>query len=181
MRRAVTTILLLLSATLLAQAQTESNAVPPPKASASQPFASEADAVATIKDYLGRMDRSFETDSKEGYPILLFTEKMDHATHRVRIVIDMKRALVYVFLNRYLSLPTDNPHRDAVLRDLMKRNWDLNIGKFEWDPSDGEVRFSYCFTTENGIGYEAFHAIVRTLLESGDKYWPELKKMIDGQ
>ena len=56
----------------------------------------------------------------------------------------------------------------------MEENWNLNIGKFEWDKTDGEIRLSYCFTTENGIGYEAFSAIVTTLTETGDKLWPEL-------
>ena len=180
MRHALNTILLLLVATSSSWALSEPAATPAPQPPAVQPFASDGDAAATLKGYLDRMNRLYETDSKEGYSILNSTAKMENATHHVRIVIDTKRALVYVFLNRYLSLPNDHSNRDAVLRDLMKRNWDLNIGKFEWDPSDGEVRFSYCFTTENGIGYEAFEAIVNTLLETGDKVWPELKKMVDG-
>ena len=62
----------------------------------------------------------------------------------------------------------------------MKRNWDLNIGNFEWDPSDGVVRFPYCFFNENGLGFEVMKVLVNTLLETGDKHWPELKKMADG-
>ena len=109
-----------------------------------------------------------------------FANQSTNATHLVRVVIDARRGLVYIFLNRYLALPNDDPARDAVLRELMKLNWSLNIGKFEWDPSDGEVRFSYCFTTENGVGYEAFDAVVRTLLQTGDRLWPELKRLTEG-
>ena len=49
----------------------------------------------------------------------------------------------------------------------------MNVGKFEWDMSDGEIRYSYCFTTENGVGYEAFSAIIATITQTGDKLWPE--------
>ena len=61
----------------------------------------------------------------------------------------------------------------------MVENWNLNIGKFEWDKTDGEIRYSYCFTTENGLGYESFNAIVLTITRTGDKLWPELKALTD--
>jgi len=97
----------------------------------------------------------------------------------MRVVIDSKRQLVYLFLNRYLSAPANSANVGKVLQALMEQNWNLNIGKFEWDPSDGEIRYSYCFTTENGIGFEAFEAIVQTLAQTGDRLWPDLKKLTE--
>jgi len=54
----------------------------------------------------------------------------------------------------------------------MRYNWRVNIGKFEWDKTDGEIRYSYTFTTENGLGFEAFDAIYFALLKLGDELWP---------
>ena len=49
----------------------------------------------------------------------------------------------------------------------MEENWSLNVGKFEWDKSDEEIRYSYCFTTENSLSYEAFNAIILTVTANG--------------
>ena len=137
-------------------------------------------AMTLMKSYLERMKLTYEVDTSKEYPVLNTKMKMDKATHVLRIVIDSKRQLVYLFLNRYLAAPVDSPNLEKVLRALMEQNWKLNIGKFEWDPSDGEIRFSYCFTTENGVGFEAFEAIVLTLAQTGDRLWPELKRAVDG-
>jgi hypothetical protein len=180
MRRILTVIPLLFAAALFAAEPPAPPSAPTPQPSVPQLFASDADALATVRGYLDQLKVSHETDTTKAHPVVTFKVKKDNATHHVCVIIDAKRGMVYVYLNRYFVLPNDNPNRDAVLRELMKKNWDLNIGKFEWDPSDGEVRLSYCFTTENGIGYEAFRAIVATLLEVGDGFWPDLKKMIGG-
>jgi hypothetical protein len=178
-RKALVVASLLFALTLPAMPQSEPVPTPAPQRMVSRPFESEADTVAVLKGYLIRMEVTPEVSTEKEYPILSFTKRMTNATHRVRVVVDMKRELVYVFLNRYLVLPEDHPNRDAVLRALMKKNWDLNIGKFEWDPSDGELRFSYCFSTENGVGYDAFNAVVMTLLQTGDKLWPDYRAMVE--
>ena len=123
------------------------------------------------------MELKYEVDTSDNYPVFTAPVKMDNATHRLRIVIDTERELVYMFLNRYLSVPEDHPNLNAILKALMDYNWQLNVGKMEWDKTDGEVRYSFTFTTENGVGFEAFEAIVTSLLGTGDKLWPELSKL----
>lgn len=138
-------------------------------------------ALSLIRSYMDRMDLKYDVDTSGDYPVLNCPVKMDNATHQLRIVIDTKTQLVYLFLNRYLMAPQNSRTLARVLRALMERNWDLNIGKFEWDKSDGEVRLSYTFTTENGVGFEAFEAIVLTLVGTGDRLYPDLKKVVDGK
>ena len=180
MRSIPITIPLLLAVLLSPPALAEPGPASGPAPGPCRPFASPAEALATVQAHLTRMGVSYGVDTSGEYPAASFANQSTNATHLVRVVIDARRGLVYIFLNRYLALPNDDPARDAVLRELMKLNWSLNIGKFEWDPSDGEVRFSYCFTTENGVGYEAFDAVVRTLLQTGDRLWPELKRLTEG-
>ncbi|MCE5218076.1 trypsin-like peptidase domain-containing protein [bacterium] len=138
-------------------------------------------ALSLIRSYMDRMDLKYEVDTSGDWPVLNCPVKMDNATHQLHIVIDTKTQLVYLFLNRYLVAPQNSRTLPRVLRTLMERNWDLNIGKFEWDKSDGEVRLSYTFTTENGVGFEAFEAIVLTLVGTGDRLYPDLKKVVDGK
>jgi hypothetical protein len=146
----------------------------PAAAAANNNWADNDQAAGLVAGYLQRMNIDAKRDSSQDFPVFNATVKKANATHRLRIVVDGKRNMVYLFLNRYLTIKSDDAALPRVLQRLMEKNWDLNIGKFEWDKSDGEVRFSYCFTTENGIGYEAFEAIVTTLLDTGDKHWPEL-------
>lgn len=135
-------------------------------------------AVALLSGYLDRMGRGYEVEEDDKYPVIsLDPIRVEHATHRLRIVTDAEKQLVYLFINRYISVPEDHPRLAEIQRRLMELNWDLNIGKFEWDKSDGETRLSYCFTTENGVGFEAFEAIVITLLKTADDLWPELSAM----
>lgn len=135
-------------------------------------------ALALIKSYLDRMELKYEASAEEGKsPAIGFIMKMDNKEHQVGIIIDAERQLVYVYINRYLAAPGDHADIGAILTTLMDLNWKLNVGKFEWDKNDGEVRYSYTFTTENGVGFEAFEAIVSTLLSTADQLWPELSKL----
>ena len=143
------------------------------------PWLDKIQATAMVRDYLQRMKIDSTVDNSKDYPVVRTSIKMTNATHHVHIAIDTDRWVVYIFLNRYLSAKPDSAVLPRVLQRLMEENWNLNIGKFEWDKSDGEIRYSYCFTTENGIGYEAFEAIVSTLTETGDRLWPELRKLTD--
>lgn len=179
MRQILATLSILFAALLPVRAPAQAAAATPAEAADPQAFTTDDRAVGTVTDYLARMKVSCQRNAEFKYPVLDFATTLTNATHQVRIVIDTKHAVVYIFLNRYLMVPDASPNRDAFLRGLMKKNWDLNIGKFEWDPSDGEVRYSYSFSTENGVGFEAFRAVVATLLASGDKLLPELKHLAE--
>jgi hypothetical protein len=137
----------------------------------------QENALALVSSYLDKMELKYTTDTSRDYPVLDVPVAMDNASHSLRIVIDSKRQLVYLFLNRYVMAPEDHPRLNEILHRLMDLNWDLNVGKFERDKTDGEVRLSFTFTTENGVGFEAFEAIARTLLSTGDRLWPELAEM----
>jgi hypothetical protein len=146
---------------------------------AANPWLDKAQAEARVRDYLTRMkiDSPVETMTTEGNPMLAFTKTMKNATHQVRILVNPELKQVYIFLNRYLTAKPDSAALPQVLQRLMEENWNWNVGKFEWDKSDGEIRYSYCFTTENGVGFEAFEATMLTLLQRGDEMWPELRKL----
>jgi hypothetical protein len=141
------------------------------------PWADDAQATALVQGYLQRMKLDATLDTSRAYPVLNATVQRTNATHHLRIVVDAKHQMVYLFLNHYLTAKPDSPQLPKVLQRLMEENWALNLGKFEWDRSDGEIRLSFLFTTENGVGYEAFETAVVTLLQTGDRLWPELNTL----
>lgn len=141
------------------------------------PWTDEGQVVGLIKGYLERMKFQDTAENRNGLPVFDVPMPMTNANHHLRMVLDLKREILYVFLNRYLSVKADSPQLFPVLQRLMTENWNLNIGKFEWDKSDGEIRLSFAFSTENGVGYEALAAVLHTLAETGDQLWPELRKL----
>lgn len=138
-------------------------------------------AVALLDEYLNRMEVKHEVKTDREHPLIVTEISLEHASHHPSIVVDAERELVYLYLNRYIVAPPDHPKIDTILRTLMDYNWRVNVGKFEWDKTDGEVRLSQIFTTENGLGFEAFEAIYFALCRLGDQLWPDLKRMVDGE
>lgn len=84
---------------------------------------------------------------------------------------------IYLYANRYLSAPSDGEHTNALLRRLMELNWTMLLGKFEWDPTDGEVRLAMVLNTDSNFDRRAFRSAVRALGALGDRYYPELHRL----
>lgn len=84
---------------------------------------------------------------------------------------------IYLFANQYMSAPSDGTNTDAVLRRLMELNWTMLLGKFEWDPTDGEVRLAMVLNTDSNFDRRAFRSAVRALGALADRYYPELHRL----
>jgi hypothetical protein len=105
---------------------------------------------------------------------ILLSFKGDTQDHDLYILVDKERSIVYLAVVRYLEVPTTHPRLNEILRRLMELNWKMSLGKFEWDPSDGEVRLCYAFTTEDGLGVTALGVIIGYLVQAADNYYQEL-------
>jgi hypothetical protein len=84
---------------------------------------------------------------------------------------------IYLYVNQFLSAPTDGEHTDPLLRRLMELNWTMLLGKFEWDPTDGEVRLAIVLNTDSNFDRRAFRSGVRALTALADRYYPELHRL----
>lgn len=102
----------------------------------------------------------------------------ENGTYVTRVRVANKLDLVYLYIQDYLVVPKAHRNKDKVMCRLMELNFELNVGKFEWDSRDGEVRYSFTFSTENGLGFEAFRAVFETLLVTADDKQEELQKLL---
>ena len=82
---------------------------------------------------------------------------------------------VYVYVARYLVLPPDAPGTQTVLRRLMELNWELLLGKFEWNPRSGEVRLSAMLSTDSNFDRRAFRSLLHGLEGLATRHEPELR------
>jgi len=95
----------------------------------------------------------------------------------VRLAYSDVTDTIYLYASEYLSAPSDGAHSDAVLRRLMELNWTMLLGKFEWDPTDGEVRLAMVMNTDSNFDRRAFRSAVRGLNVLADRYYPELHRL----
>lgn len=86
---------------------------------------------------------------------------------------------VYFYVERYLVAPAQAASTPAVLRRLMELNWTLLVGKFEWNPRDGEVRLGAVLNTDSNFDRRAFRSIVLALDTTAARYREELRALQD--
>jgi hypothetical protein len=84
---------------------------------------------------------------------------------------------VYVYLERYLELPPAGAKTSSVLQRLMELNWELLVGKLEWNPRDGEVRLSAVLNTDSNFDRRAFRSIVHSIETVAARYERELRAL----
>ncbi|MBC7289312.1 MAG: YbjN domain-containing protein [Armatimonadetes bacterium] len=136
----------------------------------------------TIKDvaaYLDKLDLKYDMDEQQG--IIAFGIAGDHGQYDLAIGADTELDLVFIAVVDYLKVPPAHRNCDKVLRRLMELNWKLNLGKFEWDSSDGEVRFTYVFCTDDGLGFKSFAAALGTLVDTADQLHDELVALVEAE
>ncbi len=96
---------------------------------------------------------------------------------QIHLVYSDETDTIYFYVDHYLEAPPDAETTPAVLRRLMELNWQMLIGKLEWDPSDGEVRLAMVANTDSNFDRRTFRSIVRTLGPLADRYLPELERL----
>ena len=143
-----------------------------------QPVAKDGVTVQTVTSYLDRMNYVYKLDKSVKVPEIDLLMRGDNGNYQLRIFIDDPRKVVYMCINRLMTISDSHPRKNAVLQRLMELNWELLIGKYEWDKSDGEARLSYTFSTENGLGYEAFVACFQLLVLTADRDYPKLMRLM---
>lgn len=100
---------------------------------------------------------------------------------RIRAAYSDRTDTVYVYVERFLVAPQDGATTDALMRRLMELNWQMLLGKLEWDPSDGEVRLAMVLNTDSNFDRRAFRSAIRGLTQLADRYWSELDRVQRGQ
>ncbi|MCX7598318.1 MAG: YbjN domain-containing protein [Armatimonadetes bacterium] len=146
------------------------------------PFSQAATLVTVdlpyLTKYLDQMGLKYETDPEKGFAHMIMVG--DHGNYDTYVIANTESALAFIVISDYMTVKPDHRNCDRVLRRLMELNWKLNVGKFEWDPTYGEVRITFTFSTENGVGYDAFKAVFETLTTTADEYKEELERLLVG-
>ncbi len=126
-----------------------------------------------------------ESGEKEG--LVLTGWESPISTEPNVLVIDpmVEKHLVHFFVPEMASAPIDRTPSNRLQELLLAigaLNYRLLLGKFAYDPSDGEVRFSVVVPTDQStFTYEQFEHCLEVIVMSVDLYLPIIKKIIGGE
>lgn len=153
----------------------------------------ETQAVETVEEgqprYLSAMERELtamrvrgasceRTDEQRGTCVFTALGVSTGREFTVRMVYSDRTDTIYVHVERFLEAPADADSTNALLRRLMELNWTLLLGKFEWDPTDGEVRLAMVLNTDSNFDRRAFRSAVRAIGQLADRYHSELARLV---
>lgn len=95
----------------------------------------------------------------------------------LRLVYSDETDTVYAYVPALAQAAPDAPSTPAVLRRLAELNWELLLGKLEWNATSGEVRLSMVLSTDSNFDRRAFRSMVRNLTRLADRLGPELRRL----
>jgi translation initiation factor IF-1 len=84
--------------------------------------------------------------------------------------------VVIVRIENLLFLPKNHLNFNRVSRHLLMENFRLTVGKFTWDPRDGEVGVEHAIVAHSGIAYDDFVDVMVRLLVTSDRKYAEIMK-----
>lgn len=102
-----------------------------------------------------------------------------HRQFDLRLAYSDVTDTIYCYVDRYMDVDADHAQSSAVLRRMMELNWQMLLGKFEWDATDGEVRLTMVLNTDSNFDRRAFRSAVRGLGQLGDRYLGELTRLLE--
>ena len=133
-----------------------------PEKTAASP-AAKGITVAEVRGYLEKMggacrvvgDAEIRSEARAG-----------GVAYSLLVKVDPARYLVYLAIDDFFPLAEKAAARAKVTDRMATLNYEMAIGKLEWDAQGGQVQLSHSFSTEDGLGYRTFSGVLATLLAS---------------
>jgi hypothetical protein len=127
---------------------------------------------------MGIADAACEaTDAQRAHCRLTQSGSSTDRTYELHLAYSDVTDTIYAYIDRYLVATSDAAHTDVLMRRLMELNWTMLLGKFEWDPTDGEVRLAMVLNTDSNFDRRAFRSTVRALTALADRHYGELNRL----
>lgn len=126
-----------------------------------------------------------EPFEKEGVLLTGWKSSPDAEGYKVSIDPMVEQGCLSFKAHGLLHAPPDETAPD-ILKELLVAlgclNFRMILGKFSYDPRDGEVRFSVDVAIDdNTITYEQFHHCLRVVVAMVEEHVPNLKAILEGR
>jgi len=95
----------------------------------------------------------------------------------LQLVYSDETDTIYAYVPALLVALPDAASTPALLRRLAELNWELLVGKLEWNAASGEVRLSMVLHTDSNFDRRALRSMVRNLARLAERLGPELRRI----
>ncbi|WP_448601438.1 YbjN domain-containing protein [Thermoflexus hugenholtzii] len=126
-----------------------------------------------------------EPDEREGRLLTGWRLKPEDPGYVMIIDPIVEKNVLVFHVPQLLSAPPERTHPDR-LRELLIAigliNYRIILGKFSYDPRDGEVRFTLAMPTDrNTLTYEQFEHCMRVTIAMVEQHVPRLRAILGGE
>ncbi|HZS45345.1 MAG TPA: YbjN domain-containing protein [Blastocatellia bacterium] len=132
-----------------------------------------------IEDYLKKMNVAYSHRADVNAYVIDYASRNENAQHvTVFVVNDEDKHVLdcYAYADLKLQNIKQAKDREAVMTKLLQLNYRA-FGTFFVD-QDGDIGVRFTFTTENGVGFDAFKTAIETLRHVADNATPTITRML---
>ena len=105
-----------------------------------------------------------------------------NTSFRVNAQLFEKEKVLFLAVSDYLRLEdaTTSSAMVLLLTQLASLNYELLLGKFQLNPSTGEITLSVELNLDDGLGFRTFSAVADHLVRTADARYPDLLRAAQG-
>jgi len=135
------------------------------------------DYLPAIRQELARLDIDANCDEATG--TCFFTRKLgaDGRAFDFGIRYCRTTETVYVYIERFLDLPSAEGPSIELARRLLELNRRMVTAKLEWDRPTNAIRLSVVLNTDSNFDRRAFRSQLKGLFANAERLWPELESL----
>ncbi|MBW2278583.1 MAG: hypothetical protein JRF63_13910, partial [Deltaproteobacteria bacterium] len=130
-----------------------------------------------IRQELARLDLDANCD--ETTSTCFFTRKLGTGGRSFDFGIRYCRTTetVYVYIERFLALPSTDGPTIELARRLLELNRRMVTAKLEWDRPTNSIWLSVVINTDSNFDRRAFRSQLKGLFANAGRLWPELDSL----
>jgi hypothetical protein len=134
-------------------------------------------SIALVDGYLNKMGVGHQVVDEN--TIVITDTTGTNKRFKVYIRYFKKVEVLYLVADDYITLPNIGTADDMtkaclLLSKAMDINYQLTIGKLEFNTKSGGLKYSVVINSDDGVGYKTFKATYQSLVSSADKKYAEL-------
>jgi hypothetical protein len=136
-----------------------------------------ADYMPAIRQELARLDVAANCDESTGTCVFSRKIGVDGRAFEFGIRYCRTTETVYVYIDRFLELPSPDGPSVELARRLLELNRRMVTAKLEWDRPTNSIRLSVVINTDSNFDRRAFRSQLKGLIANAERLWPELDSL----
>jgi len=138
-------------------------------------------SMEVVRGYMTRA--GFAPEEQPTPAILALPVRGENVRFKLAAQLFEREKVLYLVVTDYIELEEADSSSAMVLllTQLAALNYEMLLGKFQLNPSTGEISLSVELNLEDGLGFKTFEAVLQHLLRTADGRYPELERAAQGR